>query len=92
MLFTSKRRLHLLDFRSVEHILMQKKLKVIENHRNTISQKQHSSKKSEFPLLLVLFRRNIFEQTVEVLALKVIYLVLQGHLQIWTEHSPNLIF
>ena len=52
MLFTSKRRSHLLDFRSVEHILMQKKLKVIENHRNTISQKQHSSKKSEFPLLL----------------------------------------
>ena len=51
MLFTSKRRSHLLDFRSVEHILMQKKLKVIENHRNTISQKQHSSKKSEFPLL-----------------------------------------
>ena len=53
MLFTSKRRLHLLDFRSVEHILMQKKLKIIENHRNTISQKQHSSKKVNFPYFYV---------------------------------------
>ena len=76
MLFTSKRRLHLLDFRSVEHILMQKKLKVIENHRNKISQKQHSSKKSEFPLLLEC--KNVFtpflhsavsSKSVEVLAL-----------------------